>query len=118
MKNNILAQYPLPFWCHTEPPSEDPAENENGNEINISGYGDALNDKIKGEWLFGQLVDVWNINEQQPTATSSDDNEDKKSLIARAWRSPPMTMAKVTAEVTASEKVEKIETPPCEALRL
>jgi hypothetical protein len=27
------------------------------------------------------------------TATSSDDKKDKKSLIAKAWRSPPMTMA-------------------------
>ena len=55
MKNNILAQYALPFWCYTEPPSEDPAANENGNDINIDGYGDALNDKIKGERLSGQL---------------------------------------------------------------
>jgi hypothetical protein len=55
MKNNILTQQALPFWCYTEPPSEDPAENENGNEINIGGYGDALNDKIKDEWLSGQL---------------------------------------------------------------
>jgi len=25
------------------------------NDINIGGYDDALNDKIKGEWLSGQL---------------------------------------------------------------
>jgi hypothetical protein len=49
------------------------------------------------------IVDVGNAEEQQPTATSSDDKEDKKSQIAKAWRSPPKTMAKVTAEVTASE---------------
>jgi len=41
------------------------------------------------------IVDVGNINEQQPTATSNDDKEDKKRLIAKAWRSPPMTMARL-----------------------
>ena len=35
----------------TETQSEDPAENENGNEISIGGYGDAHNDKIIAERL-------------------------------------------------------------------
>jgi hypothetical protein len=35
------------------------------------------------------------FKEATATATSSDDKEDKKSLIAKAWRSPPMTMARL-----------------------
>jgi len=40
--NNIFAHY-----------QEISAKNENGNEINIDGYGDALNYKIRDKWLPG-----------------------------------------------------------------
>jgi hypothetical protein len=48
--------------------------------------------KSKVKWLSKQQS-ISEMLRSTATATSSDDKEDKKSLIARAWRSPPMTMA-------------------------
>jgi hypothetical protein len=50
------------------------------------------------------IVDVWNLKKQRPT-TTSDDNEDKKSLVIGE---DPEDSGAVTAAVTASERVEKI----------
>ena len=60
-------------------------------------YGHPLNDKIKRQWLAGQLSMPGMQRSNLPPL--------------------PMTMA-VAAGVAPSEKVGIIEAPPCEALRL
>ena len=75
------------------------------------------------------IVDVGNINEQRPTATSSDDKEDKKSLIAgrcihqkKIQKEIAISLiidegiAKVTAKVTPSETFEIIESETMRSL--
>ena len=54
-------------------------------EFNIAKNGDNQIDLIKGEWLSGQL----SMSEMlRSTATSNDDKEGRKNLMARAWSSP------------------------------